>query len=938
MENVPIKLNQLEPEFHYFEDNQVLTSGQLNQVVDYFDRQTRLSRTRLMGTGIVCGLQVRLDNNGHVRLSKGTAITTDGDLLHIDDDLVLTQFVKFDDTKAAYPPFWKGNPAAQMDLFRLYTAKAQASQIEGLKDLDDLGMDMNDMAVMLYLNSYLEPPEECTEVGCENRGPRQRQGLTILLVRKDDVDDFASAAGSQLLDLPDLEVARVDLSPKAANPIDTRKDLLVRFHNAIKATSGKFIETMVTACGDAQANKWLFDLVQKAYNKRNPAARWKEQLSSILNVNENQVGVQYVHAFLQDLAMAYEEFRDCIQDLYVDCCPVPGQYAKHVMVQEVVKQPDPFGRSDYRYYFCENPILSKEDRRYQKAMFLHRRMDQMIQNFNLPTQSRSANEVRITPDEGYHVALGNRPIPFYYKNNRTLIEHWNYAATRKGRSNTVMGYHQHGKAVAAPSSRHPFSFAHNADFYRVEGHMGLPLEDAEQRLEQLRQTHNLGFKIESVLVEKKIGLIKIPGRIKFPSLSAKIDIYRYDLFDSFNSVRSFSRQLKNIEVDDAAFSEDMVLSNEIVNAKAKTRDFEDSVVEAQEKLYGNVKAFGAQFATFKTSYKKAIEVGNDIKEKIHHTAQTTHEIPLQKFVLSNKFWKLDRVIKEKEEKERKVREQLIFENFIKQNPGLEHLGGVPKGGTFVLLYTMINNKKTVIADCCLPYVGAIDEDPEIDFVKPDIGVVDDNGRTYFKAPADLLLRNQQKNFPWVKRFDQYQIPNLTSKLRTVEAINTKVSGIRSDFDTFKGNTENIAQINSRVNTFFDTAITTISKVPRGTGSGAVGGGADFDFGSIKGNISDMIGKNNTEVQKWIKAAKDDVGKDITVLRGDVKKNQDDVSGIKGTLPTLKTDVTKVSNEMSSLQTEMGRTKGILDEVKTDLQNTKRKVNENKASFDDLSQK
>ena len=47
--------------FPVFEANQVLTSGHLNDVFDYLDEQTRLTRSNLIGIGIVCGLEIKLD-------------------------------------------------------------------------------------------------------------------------------------------------------------------------------------------------------------------------------------------------------------------------------------------------------------------------------------------------------------------------------------------------------------------------------------------------------------------------------------------------------------------------------------------------------------------------------------------------------------------------------------------------------------------------------------------------------------------------------------------------------------------------------------------------------------------------------------------------------------------------------------------------------------
>ena len=43
--------------YPFFEANQVLSNEHLNQLFNYLDEQERLTRTNLIGIGIVCGLE-----------------------------------------------------------------------------------------------------------------------------------------------------------------------------------------------------------------------------------------------------------------------------------------------------------------------------------------------------------------------------------------------------------------------------------------------------------------------------------------------------------------------------------------------------------------------------------------------------------------------------------------------------------------------------------------------------------------------------------------------------------------------------------------------------------------------------------------------------------------------------------------------------------------
>lgn len=78
------KLSEITTQYHTFEDNQVLTKDQLNEFINYFEDQDRLSRIFLSGVGIVCGFELSLDaGKPSVTISQGAGVTTDGDLIKL---------------------------------------------------------------------------------------------------------------------------------------------------------------------------------------------------------------------------------------------------------------------------------------------------------------------------------------------------------------------------------------------------------------------------------------------------------------------------------------------------------------------------------------------------------------------------------------------------------------------------------------------------------------------------------------------------------------------------------------------------------------------------------------------------------------------------------------------------------------------------------------
>ena len=80
------KLSTITPTYHSFTKDQLLTHNDLNEVINYFGDQDRLSRICLSGVGIVCGFKVsREQNRGgseFIKITQGSGLTTDGDLMH----------------------------------------------------------------------------------------------------------------------------------------------------------------------------------------------------------------------------------------------------------------------------------------------------------------------------------------------------------------------------------------------------------------------------------------------------------------------------------------------------------------------------------------------------------------------------------------------------------------------------------------------------------------------------------------------------------------------------------------------------------------------------------------------------------------------------------------------------------------------------------------
>lgn len=723
MNNVPIKLNQLVEEFHYFEDNQVLTASHLNTVVDFLDRRDRMTRTKLIGTGIVCGLEVSFNNsNKTITISKGTAITSDGDLLHVDQDTIYSHVKLFDDQKAQYEYFQNGSQP--IPLFQLFTADSPEENKNSLRGVNNPIQRMNEMALVLYLNSYLEAPEDCTEVDCENHGMRQVAKLTPLLIAKSDLDNINNKPNNPYFNLPEVNI-RV---PNYRGNINHEEGLLARIRSTVELSLPDLTKGIVASCGARQGD-FLSNLIAPLYS--NPIATWRTRMTQIFeNININdRADVLYIYGFMKDLAKAYQEFKESIFELWTECCPDAMMHPKHIMVREIVEE-EPNQPSTYRHHFCESPILNHQGQKVKKAQHLHQRMNAMIQHFVVPNNQNLP--IKATPSKHGDYNLGDGSIPYYYNAaNYQLHQFWNFDKTIRNQSNAIPSYRAN-QYNGTDAARNPLSFVKEQyNFYRIEGHLGKPRSVVEANLKTLKETHNLNFNVVSIQIQDDFLRVNLPW-LRFPAIDMLFHHYREEFNANSRIVDKFNTDLAStsaVAVADKNTPEDL-MREKLETSKVQINNMRDDINSAKNQVKTKLSLFNQNYKTFKTSYQKAAVRGDLIHKNVYEYTQTKYETPMQKFVLDYKFNRFDGLIKYFRKKKEKVQEQYTYKKFAEQNTGIESLGGVPVGGTFILVYAASDNEQNqrVVADFCLPTPNIVQVEPEVDpqeipeteIEKPDI--------------------------------------------------------------------------------------------------------------------------------------------------------------------------------------------------------------------------
>ncbi|RZJ90534.1 MAG: hypothetical protein EOO20_07860 [Chryseobacterium sp.] len=651
------KLNNITTQYRKFNENQVLTEGQLNEFIDYFEDQDRLSRTRLSGVGVVCGFKstyvdftvrpedemvkkdVAPDLDLHtIAITQGSGVTTDGDLITlrqkgstaseatIDFDVKNYKYYREYIDKIGYQHFRIGDK--QVPLLEIITQKeydALGAAAEGFKLLTDIG-NIYDKVIILYLESYSNEENPCQDADCDNAGAEQVSNLKVLLadsksvlslIAKGDAKDTiykTHNAYEQLFDgLPKIEAKRVILDPSITSALQ----LNTRFQDAVSSFSelsrgfGAIASTFNLSVNlDGQAlNKKLYALLYTA------SPRLEDY--------------QYRYDLLKDLIDTYNEIKGLILHLNVECCPSIASFPKHLLLGSVGAKLELGEHTPYRHGFYNSPVTTNDDENYEKIVMLVNRFVQKVNGFQ-----SYIGPVKITPSNLY-VRLGDKAIPYYYNVNQPLLAQWNFEKTKTDRERYNLSYHTTNLAGDG-FIQDPLNYnIDDNDFYRIEGHLGLPYKTALQNINDLKTKYGLAFDVIALVLKKG----EKPG-----------DVPR----EKTVSIEDLRKQLVSISSD---------ISNQKNDSQSTLLNI--SKLDSQLRLLNQ-----AEFS--KEGSSEVTVVKQDPKK--------------------------DDVVSE------------LLSEFLERKSGLEHLAGVEPGGTFVLIYES-ETKNQVLADFSLPYLCCSKKDP-----------------------------------------------------------------------------------------------------------------------------------------------------------------------------------------------------------------------------------
>ena len=765
-------------EYLVFEADQVLTNDHLNQMFYYLDQQNRWTRNKLIGMGIVCGLNL-VQHAGVIEITKGCGITSQGYLILLDDSqyTYYTTYNAIDtpnDLPFTYPgdlPFYKTYCAGKNIYLLLtdddYNALESDQQLlaKTISSAPDKYFD--DYVVVLFLEANEMDLKNCDAFDCNNKGEKMMLQVRPLLVKKSDLPNAANNPGNNsntaFTNAPVVGLKRFNVP---YTDLQTSDDVINAFINIVD-----------DATLAAVANAYIFCFTSYSYLLDNPS-----DFSTLLNdlknfrtiiIQKNPLFIQYFYDFIDDLIKAYKEFNFKISELTSACCGDENLFPLHLVLGQASLNTSSFTHDAFRTYFIYSPLFSKQNQGISETAFLYRRMEILVKEFTILFQDAfRENTIKINPSQYQFHWLSQRAIPYYYNVNddgNELYQFWSYYQSGRGMATYNVGYNADLYSTDNTVIQPLLYDIEKYNFFRIEGHIGKNYSEVLKNILGQRLTFNLPFDVVAVsadqlpasntnLPECNILDLETDYKLIISELACKIHtpfclVTRFPYpppqltanasateanFSSLNSlkaeaVQNISASLATLAVAykkgdfmrkyctpsantvGSFYLNSLNTATGFVNPiqQVNSKDFNSLLyyhifdfVDAVEDLMLIVMTYSVatlDIAQFQVSYSRAKSsasllslllaeyyenaIANDI------VADWLKELELD--VIVEEFMTFvyscidERMQTLKSEYNRRLQLyqlQLNFLYYYRKHPGLEHKAGVPKGGTFVLVY------------------------------------------------------------------------------------------------------------------------------------------------------------------------------------------------------------------------------------------------------------
>ncbi|MBV9962181.1 MAG: carboxypeptidase regulatory-like domain-containing protein, partial [Parafilimonas sp.] len=429
---------------------------------------------------------------------------------------------------------------------------------------------------------------------------------------------------------------------------------------------------------------------------------------------------QYLYDYIRDVADCYNDLYSLVADLISECGGNEYCYPFHVMLgipqtNDTLScyKEGKFSESNYKYrsYFVPSPLVDSQFNLAEKIEQSLKRLVRVVAFFKIDADLTA---IKIIPGKDYDTDISIRAIPYYYEADRfeDFFRIWNYDCTRHNKLTNPRGYH-------ATNDENIFlrNDTRKINFYRIEGHIGNPVSSALTDIQAIQNQYNLPFNVISVPLNNNSD-DETNASCSFEDLEAEYNYYRDR---ALGYLREITRWIQ----------EAMLLINDLIKENNKTNT---EILQRLQKYLSSIYGYIAKgmldilynarcierfdYAIYKTFYTKIWEVVFDMYyanyTDYNYYNQNVLKSPNQALnsiinILSVPFLQPIYRIWYMYQYRLSITEQIQaidLQTLASKNTGFEHLAGVRRGETFVLVsdpaQTAEDGKGIVVADFNIP--------------------------------------------------------------------------------------------------------------------------------------------------------------------------------------------------------------------------------------------
>lgn len=732
-----------------FEPQQVLTHKRLNEGIEYLDGETRIAKTDLIGTGILCGLETGNIGGKKVYIYPGEGVSSDGYLLKLDcaevtadNRIEYSHYKKYTDPLTDQGSPWQYgtvNDPKEAVMHQLLKANE-----DGASPLSDL--DLTKFVVTLYLECRLIEADDCFG-DCDDLGPILQFALIPLLILRTDLFDNLGHRLQSLHEPGGIENLRAKRIRIGWGGIDNTKKVIDAFRAAIGPEVSN-VQSEIKRFTDAWQSAYDLYAPLLAFSPEEKAA-FDSSVTTLTGTALNDANiVPYQFDRLKDLMAAYNEFIEMAYYLAGSCCPDYGAHPKFLFLG--TPQPsDGLLTEDFRHFFRHSPAYDEAEKERMIAKMLFRKIIRMVLAFEVPKGS-SAADIRVTPGLPATERLSLRALPFYYgagSRTRDLLRYWNPDLGLRNKHTHVLSWlstpnpNNAWGSTVKPEVISPLAYdIDGMPFFRIEGHLRQDAFLVYTTLLAVIRKSNLPFDVVAVstlLNPSGAGTQALPCEYQTVEM---LVLAERDKLQTF--LRQIRERLRNVNEDclNALLDPRIPVipdpgAPDLRKGPEKTivlTDLLESLDELISMLDGNPDKIYQSLEDLKAQYRASLLAGVSL---LRDLKQLVFELGYQRIFRHSSSayfyvtFLLQGVIGQLELFYRDVsyigffrplslrnaflvhqKEMGTVAGFGTKHPGMEHLSGVQSGGTFVIVYEddldgddskLVSGP--VVADFALPY-------------------------------------------------------------------------------------------------------------------------------------------------------------------------------------------------------------------------------------------